>query len=119
MHRFAEPNDHIELCDLGGGAGCGTQAAANLFPSLVEDDVDGVLSNGMARNLLGTEHSFKLAHEIGRADDLLAERTNKFNRSGIDHGDVHDVVVRRVLHGDALEPESMASRRVWSSCQLE
>ena len=61
-------------------------------------------------DLLGCEHGFKLADEVGGADDVFAEAAEELDRAGIDHGDVHDVVVGRVLHGDGAEPASMASR---------
>ena len=47
------------------------------------------------------EDGLKLADQIGGADDLLAQAAQKFDGAGIDHGDVHDGVVGRVLHGEA------------------
>ena len=64
--------------------------------------VDGALRGGVAGNLIVGEDGFKLADEIGGGDDLFAQAAQEFDRAGIDHGDVHDVVVRRVLHGDLL-----------------
>ena len=73
-----------------------------MLPAFGEDGVDGALGDGVAGNLVGGENGLKLADEIGRADDLLAERAEELDGAGIDHGDVHDVVVGRVLHGDVF-----------------
>ena len=83
-----------------GRSGRRTQAAANFIPALGENGVDGALGGGVARDLLGVEDGFKLADEIGGADDFFAQRAQELNGSGVDHGDVHDVVIGRVLHGD-------------------
>ena len=53
-------------------------------------------------DLLLGEHGFELADEVGGADDLLADAAQEFDGAGVDHGDVHDGVVGRVLHGDAF-----------------
>ncbi len=53
-------------------------------------------------DLIGGENGFKLADQVGRADDLLAKAAEEFDCAGVDHGDVHDGVVGRVLHGDAV-----------------
>ena len=81
----------------------GTQAARNLLPALGKNVVDGALGYGVRFHLLGGEHSFKLADQIGGADDVFAEAANKLDGARIDHGDVHDVVIGRVLHGDGAE----------------
>ena len=78
------------------------QAAGDLAPALGEDGVDGALGDGVAGDLLGGEDGFKLADEVGGADDLLAEGAQELDGAGVDHGDVHDGVVGRVLHGDAV-----------------
>jgi hypothetical protein len=65
------------------------------------------------------EDGFKLADEVGGADDLLAERAEELDGAGIDHGDVHDVVVGRVLHGDAFSGFGADFEPACSSCQLE
>ena len=98
---FTQPDDHVvfgealDAIEPEGGRrwrAISDQAATN--------DVDFTLRSGVAGDLIGGEDSFKLADEIGGADDFFAERAQEFDRSGIDHGDVHDVVVGRVLHGD-------------------
>src|ERR1019366_4928185 len=99
-HGFAEPLDVVEL-----GVGCGAalrraEAASDLLPSFGEEGVDGLLCDGMGGDLVGGEDGFELADEVGGADDVLAEGAEEIDGTGIDHGDVHDVVVGRVLHGD-------------------
>jgi hypothetical protein len=49
------------------------------------------------------EHGFKLAHQVGGTDDVLAKTANELNGARINHRDVHDVVIGRVLHGDVAE----------------
>ena len=83
-------------------AGARAKVAADLKPCLGENGVDGLLGDGVARDLLPGEHGLKLADEVGGADHLLAEGTEKVDGAGIDHGDVHDVVVGGELHGHAL-----------------
>ncbi len=66
------------------------------------------------------EDGFELADEVGGADDLLAQAAEEFDGARVDHGDVHDVVVGRVLHGDVpIARRAWPSRPVASSCQLE
>ena len=60
------------------------------------------LGDGVGGDLVGGEDGFKLADEVGGADDLFAEGAEEFDGAGIDHGDVHDVVVGRVLHGNVF-----------------
>ena len=87
------------------------QAAAHLLPAFGEDGVDGHLRDGVAGDLLLVQHRLKLADQVGGADDLLAQAAQELDGSGVDHGDVHDGVVGRVLHGDArARRTSMASR---------
>ena len=76
-----------------------TQSPAHLLPALGENCVDGPLGSGVAGDLLLAQHRFKLAHQVGRAHNLLAQPAQKLDRPRIDHGDIHDVVVGRVLHG--------------------
>ena len=52
-------------------AGAGGDAISD--QASVEDDVDVALRGGVAGDLLGAEHGFKLADEIGGADDFFAE----------------------------------------------
>ena len=80
----------------------GAEPAGDLLPAFGEEGVDGALRDGVAGDLLVGENGFELADEVGGADDLLAEAAEEFDGAGIDHGDVHDVVVGRVLHGDAF-----------------
>jgi hypothetical protein len=100
-HGFAEPLHHVEFgearrCCRRWGAGAG-----HLAPGLGEDGVDGLLRDAVAGDLLRGQDRFKLADEVGGADDLLAEAAQEFDGAGVDHGDVHDGVVGGVLHGDA------------------
>ena len=104
LHAFAEPLHHVEFGDLPFTPIGGAQTAADFFPALLKDFVDGHLGDGVADDLLFREDGLELAYEVGGADDLLAEAAQEFNSAGIDHGDVHDVVVGRVLHGDPAEP---------------
>ena len=102
-HGFAQPVHHVVLRKarawLPEG---GRRRRAISFQAFGDDGVDGALRDGVAGDLIGGEDGFKLADEIGGADDLFAERAQEFDGSGIDHGDVHDVVVGRVLHGDLV-----------------
>ncbi len=74
----------------------------DLLPAFFENFVNGHLGDGVAEDLLLSEHGFELADEVGGADDLFADAAEEFDRAGIDHGNVHDGVVGRVLHGDAF-----------------
>ena len=56
----------------------------------------------VAGHLVGGEHGFKLADQVGGTDDLLAEGAKEFDGSRVDHGDVHDGVARGILHGQAV-----------------
>ena len=95
--RLAEPLHHAPLVGLAGG----TDASANLSPGFGQDIVDMRLRLEVGRDLLLGENSFEVAHEIGRAADLLAEFAQHLDGAGIDHADVHDGVARGVLHGEA------------------
>ena len=86
----------------GAGAGRRAEAAGDLVPGFDKNRVDGALGDGVAGDLIGGEDGFKLADEIGGGDDLFAEGAQELDGAGIDHGDIHDVVVGRVLHGDFL-----------------
>ena len=101
LHGVAEELDHGELGELAGRAGGGTQSAADLAPGLLQNDVDGALGGLVAGDLLLVEDGFELADQVGGADDLLAQAAQELDRAGVHHGDVHDGVVGRVLHGDA------------------
>ena len=61
-----------------------------------------MLGYGVGRDGVGCEDGFKLDDEVGGADDLLADGAEEFDGARIDHGDVHDVVVGGVLHGDVF-----------------
>ena len=80
-------------------AGAGPQAVADLLPTLGQNDIDGPLGYNVARDLSVAQSGFKLADKIGGADNLFAQPAQKLDRARIDHGDVHDGVVGRVLHG--------------------
>jgi hypothetical protein len=54
-------------------------------------------------HLVRGEHGFKLAHQIGGTDDPFAKTAHELNGARVDHGDVHDVVIWRVLHRDVAE----------------
>ena len=78
------------------------------------------LRDGVAGHLLFAQHRLKLAHQVGRAHDLLAEPAQELHRAGIDHRDIHDGVVGRVLHGDrAARRRASPPAPPASSCQLE
>ena len=118
-HGLAEPLHVIEFVIRAGAASAGAQTAANLLPAFGENGVDGPLRDAVAGDLLVAEHRFKLAHQVGGADNLLAQPAQKLHRARIHHRDVHDGVVGRVLHGQRRAPVSIASSRAASSCQLE
>jgi hypothetical protein len=93
---FADPGDHGEFVS-GGGANQG----AHLLPGFGEDAVDFLLGDVVGGDLVVGEDGFELADKVGGADDFLAHLADAFDGSGVDHGDVHDGVAWRVLHGDA------------------
>jgi hypothetical protein len=95
------------------------QAAGHLLPALGQNRVDGLLRDAVAGDLLLAQHRLKLAHQVGRTHDLLAQPAQKLHRPRVHHRDIHDGVVGRVLHGDRGAPKSIASRPAASSCQLE
>ena len=99
-----EPDDEIELGEAGrcGAPAGGTQAACDLCPGFDDDRVDGALGDGVAGYLIVGEDGLELGDEIGGGDDLFAEGAQELDGAGIDHGDIHDVVHGRVLHGDFL-----------------
>ena len=78
----------------------GTKAAADLLPGFGDDFVDGSLRGLWLAICSFGQDGFKLADEIGGADNFFAEAAQELDGSGIDHRDVHDVVIGRVLHGD-------------------
>ena len=71
----------------------GAQTTADFLPAFLEDFVDGFLRDGVAGDLFLGEDGFKLADEVGGADDLFADAAEEFDRACVDHGDVHDGVV--------------------------
>ncbi len=55
----------------------------------------------MGGHLLLGEDGFKLADEVGGGNDGLADGAEEFDGAGVNHRNVHDGIVGRVLHGDA------------------
>ena len=100
---LAQPLHHVELGDLAVFAFGRTQTPADLLPALFEEIVDGNLCDGVAENLLLGKNGLKLADEVGGTDDLLADAAEELYGASIDHGDVHNVVVGRILHGDPMK----------------
>ena len=74
------------------------------WPTLLQNMVDGPLRDDVRGSLLFAQDRFEVAHQIGRAHDLLIQAAQKLDRPRVDHRDVHDGVVRRVLHGDGGRP---------------
>jgi len=67
---------HLRMLEFGVRArlaGAGPQAIADLLPSLGQNDIDGPLRRNVAGDLLVAQNCLKLADQIGRADDLLAQ----------------------------------------------
>ena len=79
---------------------------AHAIRSVFERSADDAV-NGFACILVGPElrvrpAGFVFLHQVGGADYFDASGANRFDRSGIDHGDVRDGVLRRILHGDGF-----------------
>ena len=69
----------------------------------------------MAGDLLGGEHRFKLADEVGGADDPLAQAAQELDRPSVHHRHIHDGVIGRVLHGQGARARQ---HRLQASGQL-
>ena len=88
--------DHAVLVD----AATAADRFADALPTGSEHTVEAFLRSEVRGDLVFGENGFELADEVGGADDLLAERAQDFDRTRVDHGDVHDGVARRILHRD-------------------
>ena len=56
----------------------------------------------MRLNLLVTQSSLELRHQVAGAEHVLAEPSNQFQSTAINQRDVENHVVGRVLHGDVV-----------------
>ncbi len=65
------------------------------------DLVHRIAGGEVSGDLCVGESGLEAGYEIGGRDDLDAEAADEFEHAAIDERDVHDVIVGRVLHGDA------------------
>jgi hypothetical protein len=100
-HGLAEPLHVVELGELAGTARRGAQPPADFAPAFGEEVVNELLRRRVGGHLFLGEHGFELAYQVGGADDLFAQAAEEVDGAGVDHGDVHDVVIGRELHGQA------------------
>ena len=74
-------------------------AAADLLKRGGGDFINGVARGEVTGHLLLAPHCFETRHQIGGADNGVAESAHQLDRAGIHQADVRDQVVGRVLHG--------------------
>ena len=97
LEGFADPLAHTPLVPA-----TVADAVSDLLESGGHDLVHGVAGGEVSGDLGVGERGLEARDQIGGGADLDAEAANQLKHSAIDQRDVHDVIVGRVLHGDAL-----------------
>ncbi len=81
-------------------------SVADLLPNPLEagfhDAVHRVTRLKMSCNLLRRHGGFEAGYQIGRRNHFDAKPPHQLQHSAIDQRNIHDLVLRRVLHRDAL-----------------
>ena len=78
-------------------------APADFLEEGRRDLVDAIASLEVRCHLRVGQRRFKARDQVGRADNLLAEAAHQLQHARVDQRDVRNLVVGRVLHGDACD----------------